>query len=238
MARLTRHQLKTDELSTRLAVFQEFFLQNQKKIITGTAVVAVALGVVLGGFFFVSSRQTRASYAFARALATFHATVGPPPPPNSGPSAPRFPTAAEKYQQAYKQFTEVAGRYSWFSQGDFARYYAALCERELGKSPEAEKDLSAIAGGRGRELAALAQMALAGLYEQTGRNEQAEKLYRELVNHPTDIVPKATVQLALAELLQKTKPAEAAELYKKIQTEYPGLAAGSEAFKMLQTGSQ
>ena len=238
MARLTRHQLKQDELSTRLAVIQEFFLQNQKNIAIGTAVVAVALGITLGGFLYVRSREARAGNAFALALVTFHAPVAQAPPPNSSPNAPHFKTEDEKYQQAYSQFTEVAGRYSNFSQGKLARYYAALCERELGKSAEAEKELSAIASGRDRELAALAQMALAGVYEQTGRNEQAEKLYRELENHPTNTVPKAAIQLALAELYQKTKPAEATALYKKIQTEYPGSAAGSMASKMLQTGPQ
>ena len=87
-------------------------------------------------------------------------------------------------------------------------------------------------------MAALAKMALAGVYQQTGRSEQAEKLYRELESHPTDTVPKAAIQLALAELYQKTKPAEAAALFKKIQTEYPGSAAGDTASRMLQGGAQ
>lgn len=237
MARLTRQELRKDEFATRFAAFQEFFLQNQRTIVIGTAAVAVALGIALGGTYYVRSRETRASYAFAQALAAFHAPVGQNVPPTASPNTPHFKTAEEKYQQAYKQFSEVAGRYSLLSQGKFARYYAALCERDLGKMSEAEKELSAVAAGRDRDLAALAKMALAGVYEQTSRNEQAEKLYQELVNHPTNTVPKATSQLALAELYQKTKPAEATELYKKIQTEYPGSAAAGMASKMLQTGS-
>jgi tetratricopeptide (TPR) repeat protein len=237
LARLTRQKLKQDEFATRIAAFQEFFLQNQRQIAMVTAAVVLAAGVVLGGYSYMRSRETRAGNAFALALAAFHAPVMEAPPPNA-PNSPHFKTASEKYQEAYKQFTDIAGRYSWFSQGKLARYYAALCQRDLGKSQEAEKDLNAIAAGRDQELAALAKMALAGVYQQTGRNDQAEKLYQELQNHPTNTVPKATAQLALADLYQKTKPAEATALYKKIQTEYAGSAVGDAATRMLQAQSQ
>lgn len=198
-----------------------------------TTVVVLAAVALLGGFLFLRSRQGRASDAFAQALMTFRAPLAEALPPNS--NAPHFKTASEKYQQAYKQFDEVAGRYSRFSQGKLARYYAALCERELGKFPEAEKDLRSIAAGSNPDLASLAKMSLAAVYQQTGRNDEAEKVYRELEEHPTATVPKAAVELAMAELYQKTKPAQAAAMYKKIQSEFPGGAAGDQASKILQS---
>ena len=195
----------------------------------------LAVAVILGAFAYVRSRQTRANDSLALAMTTFHAAVAEAAPPNINPASLRFKTANEKYQQALQEFTDVARRYSWYSQGKLARFYAALCERELGKFSDAENDLNAIASGRDRDLGALAKMALAGIYEQSGRAEQAEKVYRELEDRPASTVPKATVELALAELYQKTKPEQATALYKKIQTEYPGSAAGDQASKMLQS---
>ena len=231
MARLTRQQLKQDEFATQLAGIREFSLQNQRTIVIAALAIVAAVAVIVGGYLYVSSRQTRASEALADALAVFHAPVMATPPANA--AGPTFKSDSEKYQQAYKLFSDVADRYSWYAQGKFARYYAALCERELGKFPEAQKDLNAIAEGGDKDLAALAKLSLAGVDKQTGRNDEAEKLLKDLEDHPTDTVPKATVELELADLYQKTKPAEAAVLYKKIQTEFPGMAAGDLASKML-----
>ena len=232
MARLTRQQLKKDEFVSRFETIQEFALQNQRQIIIVVLSAVLTGSVILGGFLYVRSRQSRASGEFADALANFHAQVSPTPPPNS--TAPHFKTNPEKYEQALKQFSEVAERYSWYSQGKLARFYAALCKLELERLPQAENDLNTIAAGRDEELAALAKLALASHYKQTGKNDEAEKLYRDLEEHPTGTVPKATAQLELADLYQRTKPAQAAEIYKKLQTEYPGMAAGDLASKMLQ----
>ena len=144
-----------------------------------------------------------------------------------------FKSDAEKYQQALKLFSDVASRYSWIGQGRYARYYVGLCQRALGNTADAEKELKAVAEGRDTDLAALGKLALGGLYEQTGRTDQAEKIYRDLESHPTVTVPKATIELALADLYQKTKPTEARALYQQIQKDYPGLAAGDAASKML-----
>src|SRR5262249_53388646 len=160
---------------------------------------------------------SKAAAGFAQALTTFHAPVSAT---DSSPSTLHFKTNQERYQESLKQFNDVAENYSWFSQGKFARYYAALCQRDLGKASEAEKALNDIANSGNSDLSSLAKMALAGIYEQTGRNDQAEKTYKELEQHPTTSVPKATVQLALADLYQRTKPAEAKAAYQQIQKDY------------------
>ena len=232
MARLTRQQLKKDEFAERLETIQEFFLHNQKQIVKFGGIAALAVAVAVGGFFLYRSRQNKASSAFAQALLSFHAPVTESAPPGS--TQLTFKSDAEKYQQAMKQFSAVAGSYSWSAQGRYARYYVGLCQRELGNNTEAEKELNAVAGSRDADLAALAKFALGGLYEQTGRSDQAEKIYRDLQSHPTITVPKATVELALADLYQKTKPTEARALYQQIQKENPGLAAGDAASKMLE----
>ena len=232
MARLTRQELRKDELAIRFAAAREFFLAHQRKIaILGGAVLLLS-GVIAGSLLYVRHLQTQAGEAFARALVTFHAPVTPNPPADS--RVQYFKTDEEKYTDASKQFSEVSQQFSRFFQGDLARYYGALCQRNLGKLPEAEKDLESIAQGGSPELVGLAKIALAGIFQQTGREGEAEKLYQEMGNHPTDTVPKATAQLALAELYQKTQPEQAVDLYKQIEREHTGTMAGELASRRLR----
>jgi predicted negative regulator of RcsB-dependent stress response len=232
LARLTRHQLKKDEFSDRMARVTDFFAERRKKLATAGLAVVVAAGLALGATLYVRSQQAQASAAFSAALNTYHALVMDSPPPAGLAS---FKTSAEKYQKAYEEFSAAASDYSHYRAGQMARYYAALCQRELGKLPEAEQELQAVVQDSDAELASLASMALASVYEQTGRNEEAEKIYRQFQDHPTSAVSKAEAQFALAELLAKTKPAEAAALYEQIQKDNAGTEAADYVSQKLES---
>ena len=56
----------------------------------------------------------------------------------------------------------------------------------------------------------------------------------EMGNNPTTTVPKATAQLELAELYQKTRPEEAVDLYQQIAADYPGTLVGEVATQRLE----
>ena len=231
MARLTRHELKKDEFADRLATVSHFFTQNRRRVVLGGGTALAVVGVSLAVFLYVRSQQAKASDAFGQALTTYHAPVTPTPP--QGTSTQYFKTREEKYKEALRQFREVSGQFHRYTVGRWARYYAALCQRELGNSA-AEKELTAIAGESDPDLAALSKMALASLYQQSSRTAEAEKIYRELESHPTALVPKPAVQIALAELYQKTNPSRATALYQQIEKDYPGTTAGDQASKMLR----
>ncbi|MBI3895823.1 MAG: tetratricopeptide repeat protein [Acidobacteria bacterium] len=233
MARLTRKELKTDTLATRLASVTEIFLSNRKKLAVGGAVILLLLAGGWGGSLYLQSREAEASEAFGQALSTYHGLVSPTPPPNL--NLPSFATEKEKYEEAQKQFLTVAERFSRFSQGRWARYYAALCQRDLGNLSGAEQELSPLAKASDPELAAQAKMALAGIYQQDNRKEEAEKLYQELLQgRPTATVPKATVQMALADLYQETDPSRALEIYQQMAKEYSGTTIGDVVTDLLQ----
>ena len=232
MARLTRHELKKDEFADRLTTVTHVFTQNRRRIILGGGTLLLLVGVSLAVLLYLRSQQTKASDALSTALATYHAMVTPSPP--QGTNLPHFKTREEKYKEALRQFTEVSVQFRRRSQGRMARYYAALSQRELGNSAEAEKELTAIARESDPDVAALAKMALAALYQQTSRTAEAEKTYRELESNPTALVPKPAVQIALAELYQKTNPSQATALYQQIEKENPGTTAGDQAARMLR----
>lgn len=236
MARLTRHELKKDEFADHLATVSHFFTQNRRRVVLGGGTAIVVVGVSLAVFLYLSRQQANASDAFGKALATYHAPVTPAPP--QGTSLQYFKTREEKYKEALRQFTDVSGQFHRYRVGRWARYYAALCQRELGNSAAAEKELIAITGENDIDLAALSKMARASLYQKSSRTAEAEKIYRELESHPTAVVPKPAVQIALAELFQKTNPSQATALYQQIEKDYPGTTAGDQAAKMLRGSPQ
>jgi len=236
VARLTRHELKKDEFADRLAAATGFFSRNRKQIVLGGGTVLLVVAVTTGVLYYVRSRQNAASEAFGRALSTYNALVIETPP--AGVTVQTFKTAQEKYTEAVRQFEEVAEQFGSYRQGRWARYYAALAQRELGQHAVAEQTLLAIAGEGDRDLAAVAKMALGALYQKTSRTEDAERIYREVESNPTAIVPRATVQIALAELYQTTNPSRATALYQQIEKDYPGTAAADQAAQRLRAGAQ
>lgn len=236
VARLSRRELKTDELADRLAAVTEFFSRNRKQVLLGGGAAVLAVIVVVGVLMYVRSRQAAASEAFGKALTTYHAPVTENPPPTL--TLPTFKTADEKYAEAIRQFTDVSEQFGSYSVGKWARYYIALSQRELGQNAVAEQGLLAVASDGDPNLAAVAKMALAGLYQKTSRTSDAEKLYRELESSPTLMVPKPSVQIALAEMYQRTNPSQATAIYQQIEKDYPGTAAADQAAQMLRSGAQ
>jgi tetratricopeptide (TPR) repeat protein len=227
--------MKKDELADRLANVTGFFSHHRRQIVLGGGAALLGVAVVVGGVLFLRSRQATAAEAFGKALLSFHTPVEPNPAP--GLTIKTFKTAEEKYKTALNEFTEVSSQYGRYQQGRWARYYAALCKRELGQTEDAEKDLVALGSEDDRDLAAVSKMALAALYQKASRTEDAEKIYRELETNPTVLVPKPTVQIALAELYQRTNPSRATALYQQIEKDFPGTAAADQAARMLRGGS-
>ena len=73
-----------------------------------------------------------------------------------------------------------------------ARYFTGITEQELGQTAAAESDLKKVADSWNRNLANLAKVALASIYHQTGRDQQAIDLYNEIIAKPSDTVTAGT----------------------------------------------
>ncbi len=231
MARLTRHELKQDQFLTTVEEFENFAKQQYKGIL------AVVVGVILvaGAFFgfrFWSERQESESNAMlGTALKTFHASVGSASvdlfggQPQAGQA---FPTTRDKYKKALEQFDDVVRRFPRQKATSIARYHAGLCQAELGDQAAAIRTLQEASRVSDQSVGSLAKLALAGELARTGKLDDAVKLYRELQDHPTSTVPRATAMLALADALRKSQPAQARQIYQQMGKEFssnPYLAA-------------
>ena len=238
MARISRKELKKDHFVAEVSRTYQILQQHRTSLLR--LLIAVVLAIVLGGggYLFVQSRKARASEELAHAIRVFYA----PTTPESQPTEPdmKFSDEEARYRQAEKEFVAIAQEHSWLSKLGFggqlrlARYYLGLTKQHLGQTKEAIFELRTLVElEQDQRVAPLARFALAGIYAQDGKIDEAEKLYRELVDRPGELVSSQMALLTLAEHLSEKKPAEAEKIYTQIQEEAPDSAAADAAYERL-----
>jgi predicted negative regulator of RcsB-dependent stress response len=147
-----------------------------------------------------------------------------------------YTTTAARATEANREFVAIAHDYSWLPEGTKARYFAGVTYEELGENGNAETDLKAAAGAWDRNVANLAKLALAGLYQQTSRNDKAISLYNELAAKPSATVSSGVAQLDLADLYAaEGKQDMARALWAKVKDADKDGAAGQIAAQKLGT---
>jgi hypothetical protein len=219
MNRMTRRQLKQDELRTAFEHYEAFIKQYYKQIAGVALALVIVAGAVLGFRMHNERQESAANAQLATALRTFRAYVGTASPEALGPDAQTFATPQEKYRKALAQFTDVAAKYGHQDAGEIALYHAGVCQGALGDHAAATKTLERAAHASDRQVAALSKLALGGELVNQGKLEQATKVYQELADHPTTTVPRATVLLALADAQRTAHPVQARQIYERLQKE-------------------
>ena len=238
MARISRKELKKDKFVTEVSRTYQFLQQHRTALLwlIITVVLVVVLGV--GSYLFVQNRKARANEELAHAIRVFYA----PTTLENQPTEPdmKFSDEEARYRQADKEFAAIAQKYSWLAKLRFggqprlARYYLGLTKQHLGQTKEAMHQLRTLAEQeRDQRVAPLARFALAGIYAQNGKPEEAEKLYRELADRPGELVSREMALLTLAEHLSEQKPDEAEKIYQQIKEQAPDSTAAEVADQRL-----
>ncbi len=223
---LSRRELKEDRVRTAFEDYEAFAMEHYKEIIAYVVIALAAAGVVFGGKYYLGKAEADASTKLAAALDTFHAYVGPTSPDPASSGMPSFPTDQEKFKKALGQFRDVSDVTGFqkvlprLKAMRLAQYYAALCTAELGDDAAAIKSLEDSSHDRDSNISSLAKFALAGEYLKTGKVQDATKIYLDLSEHPTATVPSSTALLALAGVYRGTQPAQARQIYERLEKEY------------------
>jgi tetratricopeptide (TPR) repeat protein len=234
----TRRQLKEDKFSkATLQVAEQtvhWSAEHKGKVITGAVVVVLIVAVVLGGFYYLNMQDQKASVEFSKAVQTLGEPIraaGMPPQPDY----PSFASAHERATEAHKQFQAIADKYPHTHASDFAHYFLGVTSSQLGDYDAAERELKPVTEYRNAEVAALAKMALASVYRNTNQNKDAEDLYNQLIQKPTNTVSKSSAQIQLAETyVADNKPSDAKKIYEQIQKDAPQSEAAQFASNKLQ----
>lgn len=233
----TRHQLKQDAFSRATIDAAErtahWSIEHRTNLIIGTIVVVVLLGGGIGGWYYLSVQDEKASIELSQAVRTMDTQLRPAGTP-AQPDVPSFTSIKERTEAAKKQFQAIVDKYPHTRTSDMAHYFLGVTAVDLSDNAAAERNFKDVASAGNKEVSAVAKFALASLYGQTNRTKEAVALYQELINKPTASVSKVTAQLQLAELYQNSnQPLDAKKLYEQIKKDNPGNEAGQLATQKL-----
>lgn len=237
MDHATKVALKQDQFVNTTAHGLEWASANKSSLIRNVLIGVGVLAVAIAALVFWNIRSQAASVAFGAAMTVYEtpvATPGQPVPPGTK----TYPSAVERAKAATAAFSSVADQYGLTKDGKTARYFAGLTAMDAGQTQSAETTLKQVAGGWDTQLAALAKLALADLYRQTGRDALAIDLYNQLTAKPTDSVPAGLAQLQLADLYTaEGKTDQAHKIYAQLKDKDGKGAAGAIASQKLNPSS-
>jgi tetratricopeptide (TPR) repeat protein len=232
----TRHALKGDKFAQATKTSVTWLSGHRTNVARWAISAAVVIVVGVALLVFWNVRETAAEAALGQAVDTYSAPLalpGTPPQPGT------YATTAERAKAANQQFKAAADKYGWLPEGSKARYFEGVTDQELGQTSAAESELKSVAGSWNRNVANLAKVALASIYRQNGRDQQAIDLYNEIIAKPSETVTAGTAQLDLADLYAATgKDAQAKALWAKLKDSDKDGAAGSIAAQKLSGGKQ
>jgi predicted negative regulator of RcsB-dependent stress response len=233
----TRHQLKEDRFSrVTLGAAEKtahWSVEHRNTLAIAVVVVALIAAGAVGGWYYLSAQDEKASFDMSQALRTLQAQLRPAGTP-AQPDIPSFTSAKERAAAARNQFQAVVDKYPHTRTADMARYFLGVTSVSAGDNATAEKQFKDVASNGNKELASVAKLALASVYGNTNRPKDAEAIYKELTNKPTASVSKVTAELQLAELYQNNnQPLDAKRLYEQIKKDTPTTEAGQLASQKL-----
>lgn len=226
---IQRKDLKRDAVRDTLLETGRTIATHER---TAAVIIGIAVVIALAAFGWKthSDRQTvKAAALFNDALQVYTGATRPPQPGKLPPGPPE-----QSYATASERFRQVALQYPHTRPGQLAHYYAALSLEKLGKNDDARRWLEGMSRTHNSDFAALANFALAELDQQTGKGEDAARLYQQIIDKPSVLTPKPVVMLALADYYSKTKPNEAVRLYNQVKSEYPDTPASKQASQSLE----
>lgn len=228
-----RHQLKQDKFAEATKDILSSAVEHRGSLAWGVLIVVATLAVGLGSWWYWNSRNQQASLALGKAIETYNAPLVAPDTAPGGQLS--FPTAQARASAAHAQFQQVADRYGLTKPGHMARYLEGTTALDMGDTKTGETQLKDVADSGSSDLASLAKLALAGVYRNTNRDQDALRTYQDLVNHPTNSVSKPMAQLELASFYEAVHQAgEAGKVYDQIIKNAPQSAAAALAQQRLQ----
>jgi predicted negative regulator of RcsB-dependent stress response len=235
--RYTRQALKQDKFAEGAADAVHWTVEHRSKLTTGAVVLVVLIALVAGGWWYMNHREDQANIALGKAMQIYNAPLRPADVAPD-PQITSFSSIAERAKAAKPELDKVASGFSSTRSGQFARYFSALAENDMGNTQGAEQALKAATDSKDADVASLSKFALAGFYHTNNRDADAIKLYKELIEKPTLTVPKTTAQFSLADLYEATQPDEARKMYEQIAKDDPKGAAGQIAASKRQAMKQ
>lgn len=190
---------------------------NRRSVLLFGGVALALIIVLVAAYALVQHRTAAAQTAFGEAMQVYQTPLVRPGQALP-PGMQAFNSARDRAAKANSLFTKVANQYGMTDPGKDALYFAGLTYMEEGQNGPAEDTLKKVASSWNGDTAALGKVALARLYAQTGREQQAVDLYQELAKGHAATVPPTLAQLQLADMYAaEGKTEQARQIYAQIK---------------------
>jgi len=227
----TRHALKKDKFAQAAASSASWIGEHKTNVVRWVIMAGVILVLGAGALTYWYLRSSAANTALGAALDVYTSPLAiPGAPPEPGV----YSTAADRAKEANREFVAIGQDYGWLPEGSKAHYFAGVTFEELGLNGSAESQLTAASKSWDRNLSNLAKLALAGLYHQTARDNEAIDLYNQIIAKPSATVSTSVAQLDLADLYaSEGKQDQARALWAKVRDADKDGAAGEIAGQKL-----
>ncbi len=228
MDRQHRRELKHDKFVDELGTLSSRARQNQRLLLTLTAILVVASVIVYGIFFYRSDRERKAQSALATAIETIDSPLITPG--QQIPSA-KYTTDAERSAAAEKQFKGVQSNYSGSDAADVANLFLGRIEAGRGDVAAARKRLQDFVDEHPKSL--LVGAARFSLYQIRIEGGEAQQVATELnaeIAKPDAVLPPDTLLILLAHAYDaQGNNDKSKEQYRRITTEFPDSPYAIEA---------
>jgi predicted negative regulator of RcsB-dependent stress response len=223
----TRQALKQDKFAQAAASSASWIGEHKSGVLRWVIAAGVVLVLVVGALIYWFMRTSAADTALGAALDVYTSPLAPPGAP---PTQGVYTTAADRAKEANREFVAVAENFGWLPEASKAHYFAGVTYVELGQNGNAETQLTAASKCWDHNLSNLAKLALAGLYHQTSRDNEAIDLYNQIAAKPSVTVSASVAELDLADLYaSEGKQDQARALWAKVRDADKDGAAGQIA---------
>lgn len=223
MDRQHRKELKRDKFVDEVGSLTTRAKENQRLLVTITAVVVALALIGYGVYFYGSNREQKAQAALGDAITAIDSPLIQPGTPNQNPDA-KYKTDQERTAAADTMFHDVQKNYSGTKAADVANIYLARIAASKGDVATARKLLSDFISDHPKHL--LVGAARYSLYQLRIANGEAPQvtieLNAELAKTTDQALPPDTLLSLLAQSYDAQGNSEKSkETYRRIATQFP-----------------
>ena len=213
---MTRHELKEslqhDQFTDTVSNVVNYALADRQRLIRWAVILGAVLVIAGAAIWYSSYRRSVRQQDLEAVFAVLNTPVG-----TTETAGKSFPTQEAKTKASIKALADVVAKDGGTREGLIAQYYLGTLKAQNNDPKGAESDLNTVANASS-ECAPLAKIALAQIYTSQNKTAEAQKLLREIINKPTDLVSKTQAQVLLAQLLETSNPQEAKKIVQSLRT--------------------
>lgn len=222
MKRDERHHLKENEFARLVAQTSEGMRTHSRGVGVAAVLIAVALLLVGGYFFWRNNREEKAGAMLAEAMATAQAPIQPPAI-GTPAIAGTFATEQARTEAALPKFLAAADAYPSTDAGIEARYQAASTLAQMGRYGEAMQRYQEVVDRDAKGIhGQTARLGLAAAASLAGQHDQAIQQLQAMSAETNPVLPVDAILAQLARAYERAgKTTEAAATWKRIRDEFP-----------------